>query len=76
MQSYIFPDREQWPSILERPSLDNSQLEATVSQVLQRIQVEGDQAIKDYTQQFDGLIPLYLDALQDLTNSSFQLGVI
>ncbi len=55
MQSYIFPDREQWPSILERPSLDNSQLEATVSQVLQRIQVEGDQAIKDYTQQFDGV---------------------
>jgi len=55
MQSYIFPDREQWPSILERPSLDNSQLEATVSQVLQRIQEEGDQAIKDYTQQFDGV---------------------
>lgn len=55
MQSYIFPDRAQWPSILERPSLDNSQLEATVSQVLQRIQADGDQAIKDYTQQFDGV---------------------
>lgn len=55
MQSYIFPDRAQWPSILERPSLDNSQLEATVSQVLQRIQADGDQAIKDYTRQFDGV---------------------
>ncbi len=55
MQSYIFPDREQWPSILERPSLDNSQLEATVNQVLQRIKAEGDQALKDYTQQFDGV---------------------
>lgn len=55
MQSYIFPDRDQWPSILERPSLDNSQLEATVSQVLQRIQAEGDQALKHYTQQFDGV---------------------
>lgn len=55
MQSYIFPDREQWPSILERPSLDNSQLEATVSQVLQRIQAEGDQALKHYTKQFDGV---------------------
>lgn len=55
MQSYIFPDRDQWPSILERPSIDNSQLEATVSQVLQRIQAEGDQALKHYTQQFDGV---------------------
>lgn len=55
MQSYIFPDREQWPSILERPSLDNSQLETTVSQVLQRIKKEGDQALKHYTQQFDGV---------------------
>jgi len=55
MQSYIFPDRQAWAKILERPSLDNSQLETTVSQVLQKIQKEGDQALKAYTKQFDGV---------------------
>lgn len=55
MQSYIFPDRQEWPQILERPALDNSTLEATVSQVLQKIQKQGDQALKAYTKQFDGV---------------------
>lgn len=55
MQSYIFPERKDWPAILERPALDNSQLEATVSSVLQTIRAKGDQALKAYTQQFDGV---------------------
>lgn len=61
MQSYIFPDRAAWPKILARPALDNSQLEATVSQVLQDIRENGDQALKTYTQKFDGVD---LDQLQ------------
>lgn len=61
MQSYIFPNRAAWPKILARPALDNSQLEATVSQVLQDIRENGDQALKAYTQKFDGV---ELDQLQ------------
>lgn len=61
MQSYIFPDRAAWPSILERPALDNSQLEATVSQVLNDIRENGDQSLKAYTRKFDGVD---LDQLQ------------
>ncbi len=61
MQSYIFPERAAWPKILERPALDNSQLEATVSQVLQDIRENGDQALRVYTQKFDGVD---LDQLQ------------
>ncbi|MBX2876126.1 MAG: histidinol dehydrogenase [Saprospiraceae bacterium] len=55
MQSYIFPDRAKWPEILERPALDNSQLEATVGQVLQEIREKGDEALKAYTKKFDGV---------------------
>lgn len=61
MQSYIFPDRAAWPSILERPALDNSQLEATVSQVLNDIRENGDQSLMAYTRKFDGVD---LDQLQ------------
>ncbi|MEL7119967.1 MAG: histidinol dehydrogenase [Bacteroidota bacterium] len=53
MQKFIQPPKEEWESILERPALDLSQLEATVSNILADIKMNGDAAIKKYTAQFD-----------------------
>ena len=48
-----YPKREEWKSIVERPHLDVSQLNDTVSQVLNDIKARGDVAVKEYELKFD-----------------------
>jgi histidinol dehydrogenase len=48
-----FPAREDWPKIVERPHLDVSELNQTVSTVLNDIRLRGDEAVKEYEQKFD-----------------------
>jgi histidinol dehydrogenase len=48
-----YPAREEWPQIVERPHLDNSQLNATVAAVLDDIRQRGDEAVKGYELKFD-----------------------
>ncbi len=55
MQTIQFPDRSEWPALLQRPVLDNSALETTVLKVLNDVKFQGDDAVKRYTLQFDGV---------------------
>lgn len=48
-----FPKKEDYAKICERPHLDVSQLNATVSAVLSDIKERGDAAVKDYEAEFD-----------------------
>ena len=48
-----FPNKEDYAKICERPHLDVSQLNATVSAVLSDIKERGDAAVKDYEAKFD-----------------------
>ena len=48
-----FPKKEDYAMICERPHLDVSQLNATVSAVLSDIKERGDAAVKDYEAKFD-----------------------
>lgn len=48
-----FPKKEDYTKICERPHLDVSQLNATVSAVLSDIKERGDAAVKDYEAKFD-----------------------
>ena len=48
-----FPKKEDYVKICERPHLDVSQLNATVSAVLSDIKERGDAAVKDYEAKFD-----------------------
>lgn len=48
-----YPDRKDWVSLLERPHRDASELRETVKTVLDRIQEDGDAAVKDFEQKFD-----------------------
>lgn len=49
------PAREQWASLLQRPALDDKALEAKVQSVLDAVKLEGDAAVQQFTQQFDGV---------------------
>lgn len=55
MQTYIFPQRSAWPSILQRPSIDHESLETTVDTILRDVKLNGDNAIKKYAALFDGV---------------------
>jgi histidinol dehydrogenase len=56
MKEIKYPNRSAWPGILARPSFDNTALLGTVKSVLDRVKLEGNKAVKAYTEQFDGVV--------------------
>jgi len=48
-----YPNRDQWVTLTTRPHLDVSQLNATVSSVLDDVRANGDKAVKEYELKFD-----------------------
>ncbi len=55
MKVIKFPNKEDWSSILQRPTQTVNDIEATVNQVFQDVQKNGDVAIQKYTSIFDGV---------------------
>ena len=53
MQVIKYPSREEWASLLIRPTFDNTSLFGTVQKVLDDVRARGDKAVKEYTEQFD-----------------------
>ena len=56
MHSIINPPRNEWPALLQRPALDHSMLEAAVLEVLNNVKQNGDKALIELTQRFDGAL--------------------
>lgn len=48
-----YPQKSEWDAIVERPHLDVSKLNATVSHVLSEVKAHGDEAVKRFEEQFD-----------------------
>lgn len=55
MNIHIHPEVTSWPALLERPVKAAAQLDAIVSEVLSQVRAKGDEAVRDYTEQFDGV---------------------
>ncbi len=55
MKQFNYPARDSWSEILKRPSIDHYSLVETVQRVMQHVKLEGDQAIRKYTEEFDGI---------------------
>ena len=53
MRIIKYPKQEQWSEIVERPRLDLTKLNATVSSVLADVKQRGDAAVKEYEEKFD-----------------------
>ncbi|MBX2815385.1 MAG: histidinol dehydrogenase, partial [Saprospiraceae bacterium] len=49
------PPKEQWPDICRRPNPDSADIERSVSTILSAVQKSGDQAVRRYAQEFDGV---------------------
>ncbi|NIG57152.1 histidinol dehydrogenase [Chitinophaga sp. Cy-1792] len=53
MQVIKYPAVDTWASILQRPVMDTSTLEAKVDTILQDVKANGDAAVRKYAAQFD-----------------------
>ncbi len=61
MKIYRYPKMDMWQQLLQRPSLETKKLNSTVSEILEKVRLRGDDAVKEYTRQFD---KASLDVLQ------------
>lgn len=64
---FEYPERAQWPELLQRPVLDTTALENSVGNILAAVKQEGDTAVRRYALQFD---KVQLDALE-VTSAEF-----
>lgn len=55
MRMIRYPEKETWPEILARPVFDTSREEADVRKILAEVKTGGDDALRLYTQKFDGV---------------------
>ncbi len=53
MKIFKYPTKQQWAEIVERPRLDLTKLNETVSTVLADIRLRGDEAVREYELKFD-----------------------
>lgn len=50
------PLRKDWKQLLQRPAIDNSSLQQTVRAVMDEVKKNGDGAVKQFTEKFDGVL--------------------
>ena len=55
MNKIYNPKQENWASLLERPTKTVDDIEATVKEIFAAVQSKGDEAVNQYTAQFDGI---------------------
>lgn len=56
MKTYIAPAPEEWPKLLERPLFNANDLAGRVQAILNDIKIEGEAAVRRYTEKFDGVV--------------------
>jgi histidinol dehydrogenase len=53
MQTFINPSPKTWPVLCQRPQVELEFLENSVKNILARVQRSGDEALREFTRQFD-----------------------
>ena len=59
-----YPSRSKWADILVRPANDVSRLFDTVRHILDRVRTDGDEAVRQYTAEFDRVDPSLIPSLE------------
>jgi histidinol dehydrogenase len=74
MKTYINPPQDSWPEILKRPVFEVSDLFGKVQTILDEIKMIGDEALRKYTLQFDGVkLDSFLVTEKELTEVELQI---
>ena len=53
MQKFIHPLTSEWEKLIERPTASYDDLKDSVLEVFKQVQNRGDEAVLEYTKQFD-----------------------
>ncbi len=56
MKFFKHPSKNEWPQIIKRPVLDTLFLQSKVRAVLDEVKLNGDAALKKYTERFEGVV--------------------
>ena len=56
MKTIRYPGKETWEALCKRPRFDRSGLEDVVSAILQKVKNEGDKALLELSEKFDGAV--------------------
>lgn len=54
MKLIKYPEKDQWPSIIERPVMTFAQIEGQVNKIIDDVAARGDEALAEYSERFDG----------------------
>jgi histidinol dehydrogenase len=73
MKTILYPDRKDWQEILKRPVADQTILFDKVNSILQDVKINGDEALKKYTLQFDKVQVDQLEVSTEEINKAVRL---
>lgn len=65
METYIRPERSRWAEICRRPSSGNSEIEAVVRTIIERVREDGDRALLQLCREIDGFSPDSLEVSRE-----------
>ena len=76
MKIYNYPSIITWKQILQRPVFDSSSLQAQVKLIMNEVKQNGDAAIQQFSQQFDGvLLNNFMLSQTEIWESSAMLSI-
>ena len=58
MEIIKYPPRDSWLGLIERPVINQAELFDVVRKILSAVKIDGDRALKLYSQEFDGFTPV------------------
>lgn len=74
MQKIKYPNKENWESLLRRPTQTVSDIEETVTQIFEEIKTLGDSSVREYTERFDKVsLDSFLVTKEEIEKASNQV---
>lgn len=57
MKSTSLPSRDTWPALCRRPELQRASHEENIRSIIKKVRLEGDKALRFFSEKFDGSVP-------------------
>lgn len=70
MEIIKYPSKKDWQKILQRPAIDSSSLEASVSNILKEVKANGDEALQRFSTIFDKVSVAQLQVTEEEMNEA------
>lgn len=72
MKLFSNPTKSEWLSIIKRPVIEAAKIESIVMDIIQEVQTNGDLALLNYAEKFDGFKPASIVVSEAEINESFK----